>query len=384
MGFTTNQAGNVPGGVPVNDQVPGQPSGPTIDIAILKEAPLNPLAYGAVGDGVTDDTAVLERVLGMLPPQGGELLIASQFVCSSPLVLDGLRSTILQGIGGISAGATPRSQIIFTQSGAASALSCRSTYGVALRDVSVLATNAGFTGTLVDFSHGALATDSAYMTVERCLLQGPAACPQLLDLNQAIIGSFETVLFTGPAARAVRGMAGAAYSNSHAFRACTFVGQTNAPILSPGQGWSFVDGCTWEALAGGNAGAIAWAASTKPLGLVVAGCWFGDAVNVTAGNWIDFETAGGGISIRGNYFGGGAACVLIGAPGLAGVEIVGNKMDQCLFGVNVQANAAVNGLWVMNDDSTCATSGVSLGASAVARGLVMDGKAGTVTKSGGF
>lgn len=353
-------------------------------VAIMKEAPLNPLYFGAVGDGVTDDTAALQATLAMLPAAGGEIFVGSRFACSSPLVLDGLRSTVLQGIGGITAGAAPRSQIIFTQAGAASALSCRSTYGISVRDVSVIATNAAFSGTLVDFSHSALATDAAYMTIQRSLLQAPANCPQMLDLNKAIIGTFEQALFSGPAARAVRGMANGTYSNSHAFTTCTFVGQTNAPVLSPGQAWSFSDGCTWEALAGGNAGGITWGAGTQPQGLGVDACWFGDATNPTVGYWIDFETAGGGISIRGNYFGAGAAGVLIDVPGLNGIEIVGNKMDQCTYGVNVQAAAAVNGLTVMNDDSTCVTSGVNLGAGAVTRGLIMDGKAGTVTKFGGY
>jgi hypothetical protein len=121
--------------------------------------------------------------------------------------------------------------------------------------------------------------------------------------------------------------------------------------------------------------------STHTYGLDVHGCWFGDSN--TTGYWIDFETTGGGISIRGNYIGGGQAAVLVDAT-VNGLEVVGNKLDVCTYGVNIQAGAAVNGLWTMNDDATCITSGVVLGAGAVARGLVMDGKAGTVTKFGGF
>lgn len=72
---------------------------------------INVMAYGATGDGSTDDTAALQAALDAVPSSGGTVLLpAGTYIVSSTLVID-KDSTVLSGIGPSSVIQTPASAL---------------------------------------------------------------------------------------------------------------------------------------------------------------------------------------------------------------------------------------------------------------------------------
>ena len=66
--------------------------------SMIDGAPLNVLDYGAVGDGVTDDTAAIQATLDALPSAGGEVIVpAGQYKVTASLIAN--KRVRLVGVG---------------------------------------------------------------------------------------------------------------------------------------------------------------------------------------------------------------------------------------------------------------------------------------------
>jgi len=304
------------------------PRKPAADVAVMREAPVNiaDSRFGAVNGANID--AALTAALAHVGAAGGEILIPrGAYTILSPPSFKETRSITLLGEGGMTAGAAAATQVTYTGTGTR-AIDARSSFGFWLRDLMLLYNQAGFGGTLVDFSHS-IVQDAAYGGIERVYLGGAGvrAAGRLVDLDKAIIMRFRDMVFAG-AADAVRGMAAAgSYSNVVTFDNCAFKGQTSVHCRNAAETWLFM-GCTFENLvtSGGvaaGAGALSFDASVVSEGVAFVGCWFGDAG--ATGDWINFN--GQGLTVLGCHIGAGDVGVRLSQSNIIGVAIVGNDFD---------------------------------------------------------
>lgn len=266
--------------------------------------------------------------LAALDNDGVFELGGGNYYSSSPLDFAGSRSIELRGQGGCSTGGAG-TNLIYTGS-AARFIDARSANGFKMRGIRTLYSSPSFTGKLLDLS--ASTGDTALTQVEDCSFGGVDAtavnAAALVSLHKAIDVTIRDSLF-GRCVCAVKGSDDSSgYSNVIKLRDCYFnatggVGSSLAPIQNAGQAWT-VDGCTFEPLASGNAGAYAQTGTAvAPVGLVFRGCWFGDAN--TSGTWISVGAGGAAIEVSGGcYFQGGAKAIAIG-NNTVGVTVTGNS-----------------------------------------------------------
>jgi hypothetical protein len=161
--------------------------------------------------------------------------------------------------------------------------------GCHLRGMQIAHRDAHFTGTYIKCSNVGT-NDPAFCTLVDCVL-GSSVGPGTvhLDLDKCIQFSAERCNFIcgNPS---VLGRAAHGYSNVIRFRDCQWAGNHTAPVRGGGQTWMF-SGCTFEGLLSGAAGALVSADAAGAFnGLVIVGCWFGDAS--AGGTWIDIYCNG--------------------------------------------------------------------------------------------
>lgn len=325
-------------------------------------------AFGAVGDGVTDDTAAIVAAAASLGVNGGTVFFPASTgpYRFTTLNFDSSRDIRLVGAGGLSAGGNTGSRLVTSATGAGSIISAASSAGFQVIDLMVLHDQAAFTGAVVDLA------GSAFATFARSFIGGAgirsARC--LVSVKNTIIASFEDCVFGGAQVGVEgRGVVGD-FSNAITFRGGSFQGQVVCAVTNPGQAWSFF-GTTFENLVTNlnvpaGAGAISCAYGAH--GLLVEGCWMGDAT--AAGTWLTL--VGGGMTVRGNYISQGARGVLVG-PNSVGVDIGGNTFDTIATGVEF-TGAGNSQVTVLGNEFLTVASPV-VGAASVARGFVQDGVA---------
>lgn len=302
-----------------------------VDTQLNNLAIFNVKDYGAVGDGVADDTAAIQETIDALPASGGTVLFPTGTYSYTTLNLGGLHSVILRGNGGLSAGAPQASVLQCVAEGAGRGIDARSTFGLVIEDIALTYTKEGFTGSLVDLSHGEAASDSAYFHFNRCRIASSKTTATLVNLDKAILGGFSHCAFGGGDV-ALLGQVGESYCNVIVVLQCTFINQKTAPIKNPGESWT-VTGCGFEGLSDGETeGAILCEQAAE--GLAVHGCWFGDTND--KGTWIDFH--GFGLSVSGCEIGNGLVAVEASATSM-GISICGNKFESCKAAIKLAKGA---------------------------------------------
>jgi hypothetical protein len=298
---------------------------------------INVKDYGAIGDGTTDDTAAIVAAKAALGANGGTIFFPAGTYKFTTLDFHDSRSIRLQGVGGLSGGATPGTMLKSPTSGSGRIIDARSSFGLQITDMMIGYDSGSFTGTLIDYGHSATGGDSSYMSLERCFLTGLGVrgAAALVDLTNAIIGSFTETVFT-QAARGVRGRSiNTDYSNAHTFRGCTFLANVTSHVTNPSQGWSFY-GCTFENLVtslnvAAGAGALSFDSSCSGIGITFDGCWMGDAT--ATGNWISFT--GSGLNVRGCYISTGVKAIAIAGSSNFGINITGNQFSTLTTAVDL-------------------------------------------------
>ncbi len=300
---------------------------------------VNVLTHGAVGNDSTDNAAAITAALAALPANGGTLYFPKgSYRFSSFPSLDGLRSVVIKGDGGLSGGAGSGSRLIYTGTGSGSVISARSTQGIQFHDIEIRHNDAAFTGTLLDFSATGTkgsatgrGTDTTSFVFSRCRISGQRTAI-LLDLDRAILGDFYSCIFY----QGLIGVKGATststYSNAMTFHGGTFLGSVTCHVQNAQRGWTFL-GCTFEQLfdAGGSnagAGALAYGNSVQGIAVTFIGGYMGDA-NAT-GTWISFN--GSGLTVKGMTISTGASGVTTSASDF-GIEITGNLFESMTTGV---------------------------------------------------
>lgn len=313
-------------------------------------------AFGAVGDGVTDDTAAIQATIDSIGAGGGTVFFPSEYTfrCAGQLVLDNREGIRLLG-GRVGAGnpidPTPP-MLLFTGSGPRF-MSLRSVVSTSLRSLCIRYNNAAFTGDLIDFDWSALNRDPVFIRIEDCSFAGilPAAnARSLVRLNKAIVCTIRDCWF-GYAGVGILG-GSPHYSNAIQVENCCFNYQSVSAIKNAVDNW-LIQGNTFEPRFDGTAGAYTQDPGRYSWGLNFVGNWFGDATQ--GGTWVTtqalglnfagnrFEIAGPnstclrlwyteGANISGNHFAGNIG---IDVSGFAiGLCVLGNKF----FGVPMPVN----------------------------------------------
>jgi hypothetical protein len=267
---------------------------------------------------------------------GGTIRVApGLYTFASQVNLQNALSVIIQGDSGPTAGAQPAVRFVFTGTGSGSWFNCNSAAGVQFKGIQFIHTNAGFTGTYFTFNHGSPPNDSLGCGLFDCTLGNSVSATTHLNLDTANGFTAERCSFQ-QGSPSVQGQAhaGGSYSNRITFRDCTWLNNITVPIQDLGQAWSFI-GCIFENLVSGAPGALTTnGLTTFSSGLLMTGCWLGDAT--VAGTWISgFHN---GATFTGNYISGiQASTVAFSLSAPSGVVITGNTLQGLLTALNFVA-----------------------------------------------
>ncbi len=284
--------------------------------------------FGARGDGLTDDTAAIQRALDEAHNRGGGIVCfpaGRVFRCDNPLNLDDKRGVDLVSVAGPNG--SPQTFLLYT--GASTPfISLRSSFSITFEHLQIAYSNPNLTGDFIEFGWSKANADPGYCQFDSCWLGGVAGAHRaasLINMSRLIISTVRSCAF-GPADIAIHGAA-TSYSNAIQIHDSTFAGQNTTAIQNAGEAW-LISGCTFEPLADGRAGAYRQP-NQYSWGLTIIGCWMGD-VNSPGGTWIETTGAPLGLAIINNRLSSpGAAqddaCVRLG--GGQGVAIIGNRME---------------------------------------------------------
>jgi len=322
--------------------------------------------YGAVGDGIADDTAAIQAAINAASL--GSMVVyfpkpSVSYHCAGALDCHGKDGLQLLALGGRRGGP------ILTYSGtAARFLDFRSSRGCKISGLLIQATNASFAGILIDYDHYfAGANDAVFNTIENCSLfaTGTATGSVLVSWNHAIVCTLRDVDLLG----GDYGVVGVdstllpvdgIYSNAHLVEGCHFRDTVVGHIANPGDGWSIIGGA-FEPRADGSAGGVIRTASAGTTrSVLIEGVWMADTNN--AGTWVDVLTDGltvstctiancvtcvnvqagsSSINILGGWYAGYTNGVLFENNCLGTQNVIGTTFDDPTNAV-VKGNNAVN------------------------------------------
>lgn len=286
--------------------------------------------YGAVGNAVADDTAAIQAAIDALPTAGGVVFFPSgTYLCASSLVISSSKRNVqLVGEGGMSAGASVPSTLLFTGTGSGSFINAQHSTSFRVSDLAVYYNDPAFTGHVIDIRNTS-GSDPAFWRVERCNIGGytgiTAGSAIGISLDKAIDGTIEQCHFF-KCSFAIKGVSsGSNYSNGIVIRGCVFHTSETAHIRNAAQSW-LIQGNVFESLRSGGAGAILNESGVAMQGVTIESNWYGDITAAVGGNQINAQFSG--VAILGNYFGAnsGVTTILV-ANSSAGFVINGNKFD---------------------------------------------------------
>jgi hypothetical protein len=296
--------------------------------------------YGADPTGNAFSDSAMSSAISVCGSTGGTILApAGVYKFSSAISLSQKTAITIQGDGAPTSGAQPATRFIYSGTGSGVWISMQSSVGCRLRKLQLMHSGASFTGTYIkcgnDGSHG----DSTFCGIEECVIGASASGTTHLDLDKCINWSADRCLFhTGNPSVKGQANTGSSYSNVVRFRDCEWYNSTVAPVYDCGQSWIF-EGCTFEKLSGGGAGAILSSNGTtsQVKGLTISGCWFGDATS--GGTWIDIS--GQAIFLSGNYISSSATSTGINCRSVSGINVFGNTFDTLSIGMAFTSSAEV-------------------------------------------
>lgn len=258
-------------------------------------------AFGAKGDGATDDRAAIQSAINAALATGGGIVNfpAGVYVCSGPLTAANAQGLTLRGVNtALDRIDTPRSEIRFAASGSASQVVAQSSSGFTIEGLAIRYSSLTYSGRLIDVTGGGTTYKP---TLRNALISGMGGAVGsfcLIDLGNTVEATFEDVTFS----RALHAVMG--YDGVHAFqtalqwRGGRCVDLTSDAFLNP-QEANTLWGVVFEPTASGAPSGILCDPTKPAIGLDLYGVEFWDSTTAS-GQWIKF--AGSGLHIFGGKF----------------------------------------------------------------------------------
>ena len=289
--------------------------------------------FGAVGDGVTDDTVAIQAAINSAVSTGNANIFvpAGTYVISSTINISNMRGVTFHGIGwGLDASkfaiATGTASVLNYTSATGSLLAIDSCAGLQVTNLVFMYTNAAYSGELVTTDNTA-GLDTTNFEFSNCIFQGKDAtvdnAEHLLRIKKSIIGLVTNCVFKH--SRFAIGMY--AYVNVLKIENCTFLSMKTKSIYVYSGSLEDISivGCTFEPTKTGRAHAFEILTGQSIKTFTYERNWHGD-VGTPVGFWL-YITASQGVTIRNNTFGtagGGAADYAIYIGNCEAWEISGN------------------------------------------------------------
>lgn len=299
-----------------------------VTYSMIEGACANVLDFGALGNGVSDDTAAIQAAIDSVATNGGTVLFPAgkTYVVATSLSVLEKSSVCLVGEGNATAGAAKGTILKFTAASGARLIDARSSYGFKLQGFYIWQSNASFSGYVVDLGWGASNSDSAFAIIKENIFSAAGAVKHI-NITRSITITVSQNNFAGGARAIFCNNSGGDYANAINVNGNQFIGQSSAPVYNGGAGsqvWNINDNI-FEALASGSAGAFI---ATGLTSFSFSGNYCGDAN--TLGSWFVLS---GGVSagtITNNLFAtGGTGIYLEGASTNQGLTITSN----CFSGI---------------------------------------------------
>jgi hypothetical protein len=252
----------------------------------------NVIDYGAVGDGVTDDTVAIQAAIdAVIANVGGQVFFPYGTYAFTTLDISDSTSITLLGPNHRMSGDGATLTTAVTGSGIA--VDARNADNFMIENLAIKYSSSSFTGVLLHLGWSGTGGSTKAKIVNSRLASTNAITVRtavLVHLSGTHTVVFDHVAFDG-ADKGVIGLTGVFdstdFSNGITFNGCSFESTTTSHIYNPGVAWTFV-GCVFEAV-DGDPNAMT-GVTNAGRNVSFYGCWFGD--DTTAGTWINWTGKG--------------------------------------------------------------------------------------------
>lgn len=282
--------------------------------------------FGAIGDGVTDDTAAIQAAIDSKATNKGVKVIFPKGIYKVTSSLDIQNSFSVALVGESPANTfqgNSSAQIKWTSgAGTGPVINAAGARACEIANLSFYASLDAYDGSMIDLSNGA--SNPSGIWIHDCVFFGDTASSsiaQMINLSTALETTIERCFFRYGVYQI---KCANASINSAYIRDCWFQEATTAAIGLQNANGMKIDSNVFETI---DIGAIKATGSVQ--GLVFSGNWTGDTLSASTMIAIDLSSAtGSGINIVGN--------ILIGNTNSTAIKL--NSSAHALYGVTISGN----------------------------------------------
>lgn len=279
---------------------------------------------GVTLDGSGDCTAGVQAAIDSLGSQGGIVNVPEGILAfSGALNFDGKKGIWFKGAGRSVTVHNKGTVLKFTGT-VGPFLNLKSSTSVTIEGFRIVHSDAGFTGYLLDGSHGT-GSDTSDLLITKCHFgsyTGLLNTARGIQFNQVISSAITNCTFDS-LVNAIDGQdpSGGSYSNVIYINQCQFSSLSSDAVRYCGESWTFTSN-TFEPTTTGTAKGVLTTSITPVKGLTFTGNWLGD---VSSGSTPWLTLYGNGVVVQGNRFGGVATMDAISLNAVVGFFASGNN-----------------------------------------------------------
>jgi hypothetical protein len=294
----------------------------SVGISTFLYNPVTAAPYNALCDGGTNDHDAIQAAIDATPSNGGYIDIPGVCAFSTTLDFKGHPNLVLRGQGGYGSGSSTPSALKFTGSGTGRAIDWRDANAPTITGVPILATNSGFTGTLIDFgaTNPGTSTGGAQILIENATISATytGTPPTCANLSEAIEVTINRVNF-GRCGPAIKGQNILGLNVRVKITDSQFVTHTGPAIVDCGESWTLLSNA-FEADVNGRANLFSNNSARPCKAMVSTGNFHGDVIAVSGGGGTWYTITANGFTSKGDQVGGGGfvnttAYTLVGGAG---------------------------------------------------------------------